>query len=153
MGGKSFCEALALPRNEAGEPAEHVRLAIGSSDGTVRILNGFNADSIHAAFTTKSGSAISAMAVVPIHNRDAVFAGAAPPSAAATGLRHLCRGRACLTLRWPAGCSLSVHVLVGCSTCSRIGCLSQVPCDPSDRSPLLPEHLACMGILSRCAAR
>lgn len=78
MGGKSFCEALALPRNEAGEPAEHVRLAIGSSDGTVRILNGFNTESVHAAFATKSSSAISAMAVVPIHNRDALFAGEPP---------------------------------------------------------------------------
>lgn len=78
MGGKSFCAALPLPRNEAGEPAEHVRLAIASSDGTVRVLNGFNPDSVHAAFATKSGSAISAMAVVPIHNRDAVLAGAPP---------------------------------------------------------------------------
>lgn len=86
MGGKSFCAALPLPRNEAGEPAEHVRLAIASSDGTVRVLNGFNPDSVHAAFATKSGSAISAMAVVPIHNRDAVLAGAPPrPHAACPG--------------------------------------------------------------------
>lgn len=80
MGGKSFCDALALPRNEHGEPAEHVRLAIGSSDGTVRILNGFNPESVHAAFATKTGSAISTMAVVPIHNRDALFAGASRAS-------------------------------------------------------------------------
>lgn len=118
MGGKAFCEALALPRNDVGEPAEHVRLAIGSSDGTVRILNGFNPDSIHAAFATKAGSAISAMAVVPIHNRDAVFAGAPSRSGAAGGLPHLCRRQPRFMLPLHAGCSLSVQVVLSfCTSC------------------------------------
>lgn len=68
--------ALALPRDSEGSAAEHVRVAIASVDGTLRVVNGFNPDSVVAAFATKKDIAISAMAVVPIQDRDAIFAGA-----------------------------------------------------------------------------
>lgn len=75
MGGKPFTCAAILPRDEAGEAAAMPRLAIGSADGTIRVLNGFKPESLHAVFGTKGPAAVSAMAVVPIHNRDALVTG------------------------------------------------------------------------------
>jgi hypothetical protein len=79
MGGKPFTCAAILPRDEAGQAASMPRLAIGSADGTVRVLNGFKPESLHAVFGTKGTAGVSAMAVVPIHNRDALVTGAHLP--------------------------------------------------------------------------
>ena len=76
MGGRAVCIALPLPRDGDGNAAEHVRVAIASVDGTVRVVNGFNPDSVVAAFATRKDIPFSAMAVVPIQNRDAIIAGA-----------------------------------------------------------------------------
>jgi hypothetical protein len=86
MGSRSFCMALALPRDSEGNAAEHVRVAIASVDGTVRVVNGFNPDSVVAVFATRKDAPISAMAVAPIQNRDAIIAGVAPVQPPSTAL-------------------------------------------------------------------
>lgn len=75
MGSKSFTCAAILPRDEHGEAAAVPRLAIGSADGSIRILNGFKPESLVGVYGSKGGSAVSAMAVVPIHDRDALVTG------------------------------------------------------------------------------
>ena len=76
MGGKPFTCAAVLPRDETGNAAAVPRLAIGSSDGTVRVLNGFRAEALVGLFGAKGSAAVCAMAVVPIHGRDALVTGA-----------------------------------------------------------------------------
>jgi hypothetical protein len=76
MGGRAFTTSVALPRDPQGSAAEHLRIAIASVDGTMRILNGFNPDSVIAGFATRKDAAICVMAVIPLQSRDAVIAGA-----------------------------------------------------------------------------
>ena len=78
MGGKSFTSAVVLPCDEHGEPAALPRLAIGSSDGTIRVLNGFKPEALQVVFGAKGGAAVSALAVAPIQGRDALVTGALP---------------------------------------------------------------------------
>ena len=80
MGGRAFSMALVLPRDGEGNAAEHVRVAIASVDGTLRVVNGFNPDSVVAGFATKKDVPFSAMAVVPIQDRDAIIAGVHCPT-------------------------------------------------------------------------
>jgi hypothetical protein len=87
MGSRSFCMALALPRDSEGNAAEHVRVAIASVDGTVRVVNGFNPDSVVAVFATRKDAPISAMTVAPIQNRDAIIAGVSPAQPLPTASR------------------------------------------------------------------
>ena len=76
MGSKPFTCACVLPRDEHGDAAAVPRLAIGSADGTVRVLHGFKPDAMTAVFGAKGAAAVCAMAVVPIHDRDALITGA-----------------------------------------------------------------------------
>jgi hypothetical protein len=77
MGGKAFTCAVVLPRDEHGEAAAVPRLAIGSADGSVRVLNGFKPETLAGVFGVKGNAGgVTAMACVPIHNRDALVTGA-----------------------------------------------------------------------------
>jgi hypothetical protein len=79
MGGKAFTCAVVLPCDQHGEAAPIPHLAIGSSDGTIRVLNGFKADNMSIIFASKGTSAVSAMAVAPIHGREMLVTGALCP--------------------------------------------------------------------------
>jgi hypothetical protein len=75
MGGKAFTCAVVLSSDARGEAAAVPHLAIGSSDGTIRVLNGFKADSLSVVFGTKGTSAVSAMAVAPLRGRELLVTG------------------------------------------------------------------------------